>query len=121
MFTTIAILVSCLGLLGLAAISTSQRKKEIGIRKVLGAPAALLVYLLGNEYLKLVSIAFCIAAPISFIMLNRWLEVFAYQINISVGVLLIAGFSALLLTWLTVSMITVKLALTNPIKTLRYE
>jgi len=121
LFTTIAILVSCLGLLGLAAISTSQRKKEIGVRKVLGAPVTWLVYLLGNEYSKLVSIAFCIAAPISFIMLNRWLEVFAYQINISVGVLLIAGFSALLLTWLTVSMITVKLALTNPIKTLRYE
>ncbi len=120
-FAALAILISCLGLLGLAAYSTLQRKREIGIRKVLGSTVAGVVNLLSKEFLKLVGIAFLIASPIAWFAMHYWLEDFAYHIQIQWWVFALAGGSALLIALLTVSFHAVKASLANPVKSLRAE
>ncbi len=120
-FTLIAICISCLGLFGLAAFSAEQRNKEIGIRKVLGASVSGIVELLSKDFLKLVLIAFLIAIPIAWWAMNKWLQGFAFRIQISWWMFAIAGFATVLIALFTVSSQAVKAALSNPVKSLKSE
>ncbi|MEL6923079.1 MAG: ABC transporter permease, partial [Bacteroidota bacterium] len=114
-FSLIAVLISCLGILGLAAYAAERRQKEIGIRKVLGASFAQLVSLLSREFLGLVLLAIIVAAPISWYFMEDWLSGFAYRIDMPVGVYLLAGGIALLIAFLTVSLQSFKAVLRNPV------
>ena len=117
----LAIFIACLGLFGLAAFTAQRRTKEIGIRKVVGASVFQITALLSKDFLKLVLIAFIIATPIAWIGMNKWLEDFAYRINITVWVFIWAGISALLIALLTISYQSIKAAIANPVKSLRSE
>ena len=117
----LAILIGCLGLFGLAAFSAEQRTKEIGVRKVLGASISGIVVLLSRDFLKLVLVAFVVAAPVAYVAMNRWLENFVYRIEISWRIFLMAGLIVLLIVILTVSYQAIKAALADPVKALRYE
>ena len=120
-FTFLAIFIACLGLFGLASFATEQRTKEIGIRKVLGASIVGIVLLLSKDFTKLVIVSNLIAWPIAYYAMNRWLQDFAYRINIGVGTFLLAGAIALIIALLTVGFQAVKAALANPVEALRYE
>ena len=120
-FTIIAILISCLGLFGLATFSAEQRTKEIGVRKVLGASVGNVVGLLSKEFLKLVFIAIVIASPITWFVMNKWLQDFAYRTNISWLVFAITALIAIGIALLTISFQAIKAALANPVKSLRTE
>jgi putative ABC transport system permease protein len=120
-FGLLAIFISCLGLLGLAAYSTIQRTKEIGIRKVLGANVATIVRLLSREFLRLVIIALLIASPIAWFAMHSWLEGFAYRTIIAWWVFPLAASAAILITFLTVGFHSIKAAVANPVKSLRSE
>ncbi|MCC7401112.1 MAG: ABC transporter permease [Chitinophagaceae bacterium] len=117
----LAIILACLGLFGLAAFTTAQRTKEIGIRKVLGAHAGSITLLVSKNFLALVVIAIAIAIPLAWVIGNKWLQDFAYRINISWWVFLAAGAAALLIAFLTVSFHSIKAAMANPVKSLRTE
>jgi putative ABC transport system permease protein len=118
-FAVIAIAVSCMGLLGLSAFSTIQRKKEIGIRKVLGATVSGITMMLSRDFVKLVVIALFITSPISWWLMHNWLQGFAYRINIPLWVFIFSGFAAMLIALLTVSIHAIKAAVVNPVKSLR--
>ena len=120
-FTFIAILVACLGLFGLSAFSAEQRTREIGIRKVLGASVSHVAVLLSKDFIKLVLIAIVIASPLAWYAMNKWLQGFAYQIKISWWMFLIAAVSALLITLITVGFQAMKVAIANPVNSLRTE
>ena len=120
-FTGLAIAVACLGLLGLATFMAEQRAKEIGIRKVMGASATNITLLLSKDFTKLVIIAFGIAIPVAYFVMQKWLEGFAYRTDISPWIFLLAGAGALLIAWLTVSWQSLKAALANPVDSLRSE
>lgn len=120
-FAFLAILISCLGLLGLAMFTASQRTKEIGIRKVLGASVARVFVLLSGEFLKLVLIAFIIAVPFSWWLVHQWLDGYAYRTAISWWIFAAAGAVALLIAILTVSAQAIKAATANPVKSLKTE
>lgn len=120
-FSALAILISCLGLLGLSAFSTAQRKKEIGIRKVLGASAFSITALLSKDFVRLVVIAIIIASPLAYWAMHTWLQDFAYRIQISWWVFVAAGSAALVIALLTISFQSLKAALVNPVKSLRSE
>ena len=120
-FTIIAICISCLGLFGLAAFSAEQRNKEIGIRKVLGASVSGIVQLMSKDFLKLVLLAFLIATPIAWWAMNKWLQGFAFRIQVSWWMFAMAGFATVLIALLTVSSQAVKAAIMNPVKSLRSE
>jgi putative ABC transport system permease protein len=120
-FAGLAILIACLGLFGLASFATAQRTKEIGVRKVLGASVGSIVALLSKDFLKLVGIAFVLASPVAYFAMSRWLEGFAYRTSIGVGVFLLAGVLAVTIAMLTVSYRSIKAALADPVKSLRYE
>ncbi|GAA4446928.1 ABC transporter permease [Nibrella saemangeumensis] len=120
-FSVIAILVACLGLFGLAAFMAEQRTKEIGVRKVLGASVPSLVTMLSWDFLKLVFIAIIIATPIAWWAMNKWLEDFAYRIDVPWWVYIMAGVVAVLIAFVTVSFQSIKAALMNPVKSLRAE
>lgn len=117
----LAILISCLGLFGLASFSVEQRVKEIGVRKVLGASVTEIVNLLSKDFVKLVVIAFVIAAPLAWYAMNQWLKDYAYRTNIPLWVFVLAGVLAIGIALLTVSFQSVKAALKNPVKSLRSE
>ena len=119
--TILSFIICCLGLFGLAHLSTNRRVKEIGIRKVLGASSAHIVALLSTDFLKLVVIAFTIAAPISWTVMDNWLRDFAYRTSISWLVFVSSGFIAVLIALATVSYQAVKAAIANPVKSLRTE
>lgn len=121
MFTSLAIIVACLGLFGLALFSIQQRTKEIGIRKVLGASVTGITGLLSRDFIKLVFVAILIASPISWYAMTRWLQDYTYRITISWWLFVIAGLVALLIALLTVSFHAVKAAIANPVKSLRME
>ena len=122
LFSSLAVLIACLGLFGLAAFTAEQRTKEIGIRKVFGASVAGIVLLLSKDFFRLILLAFVVAAPIAYLAMNRWLlETFAYQIEISWPVFLIAGLAALGIALLSVSYQAIRAALANPVESLRYE
>lgn len=120
-FGLIAILISCLGLFGLATHSATQRIKEIGIRKVLGASVPGIIGLLSKDFLKLVLIALIIAAPLAWYGMSKWLENFVFRTDISWEVFLIAGIAAMAIAFLTVAYQAVKAAISNPIKALKTE
>jgi putative ABC transport system permease protein len=120
-FSVLAILIGCLGLFGLASFTAVQRTKEIGIRKVLGASVSGIVALLSKEFLKLVVIANLIAWPVAWLAMSKWLEDFAYRINISAGTFLMAALLAIVIALLTVSYQSIKAAMVNPVKSLRSE
>lgn len=120
-FTSLAILISCLGLFGLVSFVAEQKKKEIGIRKVLGASVQNVVQLLTKDFLILVAIAFVIAAPLAFFVMQKWLQDFPYRITIQWWVFVVAGGMALLITLMTVGFQAIKAAVANPIKSLRTE
>ena len=120
-FAILAILISTLGLYGLSAFLAEQRTKEIGVRKVLGASVFNVVYLLSTGFTRLISIAILLAIPIAWIAINNWLKSFAYHIQLSWVIFLIAAVSALMIAWLTVSYESIKAAIANPVKSLRSE
>lgn len=120
-FTAISILISCLGLFGLANFAAQQRTKEIGVRKVLGASVTNIVLLLSRDFLTLVVIAILIASPISWWAMNKWLQNFAYKIDIPWWIFAVAGTLALAIAFITVSFQSIKAALMNPVKSLRSE
>ena len=120
-FAAIAIVISALGLFSLSAFEAEQRTKEIGIRKVLGATVTGITALLSKDFIKLVCISIVIASPIAWWAMNQWMENFAYRINISWWIFLVAGIIAVLIAVITVSFHAIKAALANPVKSLRTE
>jgi putative ABC transport system permease protein len=120
-FTGLSLFIACLGLFGLSAYIAERRIKEIGVRKVLGASVPSVVTLLSKDFLKLTLIAAVIAFPIAWWWMNKWLEDFAYRININWTVFLVAGLCTLLIALLTVSFQAIKAAIANPVKSLRTE
>ncbi|WP_316850791.1 ABC transporter permease [Pedobacter agri] len=120
-FGGFAIFISCLGLLGLALFMAEQRKKEISIRKVLGANTASILTLLNKDFIKLVAIANLIAFPLAYIIINKWLSAFEYRISISVLPFLIAISLSVIIAILTVSIQSIKVAKANPVDALKYE
>tara|TARA_R110002096_G_scaffold26642_3_gene82038 strand:- start:5660 stop:8011 length:2352 start_codon:yes stop_codon:yes gene_type:complete len=121
LFAILAILISCLGLFGLAAYTAEQRSKEIGIRKVLGASVSGLVKLLSKDFLKLVGISILTAMPIAWFAMDNWLQDYAYRIEINWWIFVMAGVVAILIALLTVSFQAVKAALANPVDSLKTE
>jgi len=120
-FSLLAIFIAYLGLLGLASFTVERRTKEIGIRRVLGASAYRIVTLLGKEYIRMVIIANVIAWPVAYFAMNRWLQNFAYRIDINIWMFILAASGVLLIAFITVSYQTLKAAFANPAETLRYE
>ncbi|MBD2753490.1 ABC transporter permease [Spirosoma sp. BT704] len=120
-FASIAILISCLGLFGLATYTAQVRTREIGVRKVLGASVTGIIQLLATDFMKLVVIAILIATPIAWYAMSRWLQDFAYRIDVQWWVFGLAGLLALAIALLTVSFQSIKAALMNPVKSLRSE
>ncbi len=120
-FSFLAILIACLGLLGLATYSAVQRTKEIGVRKVLGAEVSSIALLLSKDFLKLVLLAILIATPFSWYAMNKWLNDYAYQIDIQWWVFALSGGIALAIALATVSFQAIKAARANPVKSLRTE
>ena len=120
-FSFLAIIISCLGLLGLASFSTQQRIKEIGIRKVLGSSVAQVVILLSTDFTKWIFIANLIALPVAYYLMNNWLHNFAFKTNINLWIFLISGGVALFVAFFTISFQTIKVANANPIDALKYE
>jgi putative ABC transport system permease protein len=120
-FSCIAIFIACLGLFGLSAFTITQRVKEIGIRKVLGASTATIVQLVSKEFLLLVLIASILAFPVAWYAMNNWLQSFAYRINIQWWIFIVAAVIALIIAFVTISIQAIKAALANPVKSLRSE
>ena len=120
-FTILAILISCLGLFGLASFVAEQRTKEIGVRKVLGATISNIWVLLTKDFLILVAISLIIATPLAWYFMQNWIQKFAYRTDISWSVFLLAGLGAILITVITVSFQSVKAAISNPVNSLRTE
>ena len=120
-FTGLGIFIACMGLFGLASFTSEQRIKEIGIRKVLGASVTGIVSLLSKDFIKLVLISNIFAWPISYLIMNKWLENFAYKINIGIASFIFSAVLAVLIALFTVSFQAFKAAITNPVDTLKYE
>jgi putative ABC transport system permease protein len=120
-FTILAIFIACLGLFGLASFTAEQRTKEIGVRKVLGASVPNIIFLLSKQFMVLVIAANIIAWPVAYWAMNRWLQEFAYRIDIGWQTFLFAGGAAFVIALLTVSYQAIKAAVANPVKALRYE
>ncbi|WP_028376741.1 ABC transporter permease [Leeuwenhoekiella sp. MAR_2009_132] len=120
-FALLAILISCLGLFGLSAYTAEQRRKEIGVRKVLGSSISGIVGLLSKDFIILVAIAIAIAVPLAWFIMHNWLQGFAYRISINLWVFVVAGLAAIGIALLTVSFQAIKAALANPVKSLRTE
>ncbi|MES2810162.1 MAG: FtsX-like permease family protein, partial [Bacteroidota bacterium] len=120
-FTSLAIIIACLGLFGLSAYAAEQRNKEIGIRKVLGANVGTIVRMLSADFMKLVAIAILIACPIAWFVMQKWLQDFAYRINLQWWMLVAAGTAAILIAFITISFQSVKAAVANPVDSLKNE
>jgi len=120
-FSGFAIFIACLGLLGLSLFATTQRTKEIGVRKVLGASVSNIVVLLSKDFVRLVIVAFVIASPVAWVVMHNWLHDFAYRIDISWWIFLLAGLLAVMIALATISIQTIKTAMINPVKSLRTE
>jgi putative ABC transport system permease protein len=120
-FTIVAIIISCLGLFGLATFTAEQRTKEIGIRKVLGASIYGVVALLSKDFLKLVVIAVIIASPLALYAMNKWLQNFAYKASITWQVFAMTTLIAVIISFVTISFQAIKAAIANPVKSLRTE
>jgi putative ABC transport system permease protein len=120
-FTALAILIACLGLFGLVAYAAEQRRKEISIRKILGASVLTIVKMLSANFGKLVFIAMLCAMPLAWLIMNKWLQGFAYRIHISWWLFLTAGCAAIVIAFITVSIQAIKAATVNPVNNLRNE
>jgi putative ABC transport system permease protein len=120
-FAVLAILIACLGLFALTAFTAEQRTKEIGIRKVLGASISSIVLLLSKEFGKLILIAFVLAAPLAWVGINWWLKDYSYRTEIGLGLYLLAGLTAFLVAWITMSFQSFRAAASDPVKSLRSE
>jgi len=120
-FAGIAIFISCLGLFGLATFTAQVKIKEIGIRKVLGASIAGIIQLIGKDFLKLIIIAIILSIPLSWWMMNKWLQGFAYRVDISWWVFVLSAIIAILTAILSVSFQSYRAAIANPVKSLRTE
>ena len=120
-FSGLAVLIACLGLLGLSLYTTVQRTKEIGVRKVLGASVSNIVVLLSKDFIKLVLVAFIIASPVAWWVMNNWLNDFAYRISIGAWIFIAAGLLAVVIALATISFQSVKAAIVSPVKSLRSE
>ncbi len=120
-FAALAILISCLGLFGLAAYTAERRRKEIGVRKVLGASVSGITTLLSKDFIKLVVIACLLAFPVAWWMMNDWLQTYQYRITISWWIFLAAGITSILIALITISFQSIKAAIANPVKSLRTE
>lgn len=120
-FAFVSILISCLGLFGLATFMAAQRKKEIGIRKVLGASVGNITALISMDFLKLVGLAILVASPLAYYLMNEWLQGFAYSIRISWWVFALTGFLTVLIAFVTIGFHSIKAAVANPVKSLRTE
>ncbi|MEP7231222.1 MAG: ABC transporter permease [Ginsengibacter sp.] len=120
-FAGIAIFISCLGLYGLVSFMAVQRTKEMGIRKVIGASARNIVYLLSKEFTLLIIIAFVIAAPLAYFIMNKWLQNYTYRIPLGASVFVLAIISSVIIAWITVGHRAIKTAMANPVKSLRTE
>jgi putative ABC transport system permease protein len=121
LFAGFAIFIACLGLLGLSLFGTTQRIKEIGVRKVLGASVANIVLLLSKDFVILIGVAFVIAAPIAWWIMHQWLQGFVYRIGISAWIFIGAGLLAVIIALATISFQAIRAALSNPVKSLRTE
>ena len=120
-FTGLAIFIACLGLFGLANFVTTQRTKEIGVRKVLGASVSSIVCLISGEFTKLVLIACAVAFPLAYFAMKAWLQNFAYTTSIGWAVFLISGLMALVIAWLTVGYQSIRAAVADPVQALHHE
>jgi putative ABC transport system permease protein len=120
-FTFLSIFVACLGLFGLSVFTAERRKKEIGVRKVLGASVIQITSALSTDFVRLVLFAFVIAAPIAWWATYKWLQNYAYKTNMSWWVFALSGFSMLLIALITLGVQTIKAARANPVKSLRSE
>jgi putative ABC transport system permease protein len=120
-FAGLTIAVACLGLFGLATFTVRQRSREVGIRKVLGASVAGILILLSRDFLRLVIVAFCIATPIAWLLMNKWLQNFEYRINVAWWIFALAAFVAVIITLFTVGFRGLKAALTSPAAILKNE
>ena len=120
-FSFLTVFIACLGLFGLAAFTAQQRVKEIGIRKVLGATVSSITLMLGKDFIKLVCISILIATPIAWCAMHKWLEDFAYRVDLSWWIFFFAGLIAMIIALITVSFQAIKAAIANPVKTLRTE
>ena len=120
-FGVLAIFIACLGLFGLASFTIEQRTKEIGVRKVVGASVANIIQLISNDFIRLVVMAFLIACPIAWFAMDTWLQNFAYRIDMEWWVFLASGAIAIIIAAITVSFQSIKAAMTNPVKALKYE
>jgi putative ABC transport system permease protein len=120
-FAIVAIIIACIGLITLAVYSTLQRVKEIGVRKVLGATITDITMLVSKDFIRLVLIAIFIASPISWWAMHNWLQSFAYRVNISGWIFILAALLTLSVSLIIVSILAVKAAVTNPVKSLRSE
>ena len=120
-FTSLAILIACLGLFGLAAYAAEQRTKEIGIRKVLGANVTAIVGLLSKDFIKLILIAIAISSPLAWYLMHKWLQDFAYRVNIHWYTIVVAGLVAMVIAIATISFQAIKVAVANPVRSLKSE
>tara|TARA_B100000749_G_scaffold267912_1_gene245269 strand:- start:439 stop:864 length:426 start_codon:yes stop_codon:yes gene_type:complete len=120
-FSGLAIFIACLGLFGLAAFTTDQRKKELGIRKVLGASLSQLMVKQLSGYTKLLIVSIVLSIPIGIYLMSGWLDNFAYRTGINVLMVIVPVILVLLLAWFTVSIISYRAAVQNPVKNLKYE
>jgi len=120
-FAILAVFIACLGLFGLATYMAEQRTKEIGVRKVLGASVSGIVSMLSTDFIRLVFVSFILAVPFAWWAMHNWLQEFAYRIQISWWVFVLAGILALLIALMTVSFQAIRAAIANPIKSLRTE
>ena len=120
-FAILAVFIACLGLFGLATFMAEQRTKEIGVRKVLGATVPNIVTMLSKDFVRLVLLASVIAFPVAWYAMNRWLQDFAYRIDIGWWIFILAGLIAIIIAIITVSFQAIRAALTNPVNSLRTE
>ncbi len=121
LFTTLAVFIACLGLFGLAAHDAEQRTKEIGIRKVLGADVSNLVTMLSANFIKLVIIAILVASPLAWLLMEKWLQGFAYRQNVQWWIFIVASLGSVLIALITISSQFIKVATANPVQSLKEE
>jgi putative ABC transport system permease protein len=120
-FTFLGLFIACLGLLGLASFTAESRTKEIGIRKVLGASVGGIVLMLSKQFTKWILLANCIAWPVAYYFMDKWLKNFSYRIDLGVWTFVLSGIFVLLIAVLTVCYQSIKAAVVNPVDSLRYE